>query len=204
MKVTSIAFNDKERMEAGMQIPLQITFRNMDPSNAIESKIREKVAKLEQFSEHVTSCRVIVEAPHKHRHQGRIYVVKIDMTLPGEEIIASRHPDQHQAYEDVYVAIRDAFDAARRQLEDYVRRRRKKVKTHEPEPHGQVKEIFPSADYGVIETSDGREIYFHRNSILGAEFDKLDIGTRVHFNEEMGEKGPQASTVHIEGKHHVV
>lgn len=187
-----------------MQIPLQITYRNFEQSDAVEANIREKVDKLERFAEHITSCRVIVEAPHKHHHKGNIYVVKIDMTLPGEEIVASRHPDQHHAHEDVYVAIRDAFDAVRRQLEDYVRRRRSKVKTHEIEPHGLIKQLFPQEDYGLIETSDNREVYFHRNSVINADFDKLEAGISVHFTEEMGEKGPQASTVHVEGKHHAV
>ncbi len=182
-----------------MQIPLQITFRGMGPSDAVEANIREKAEKLEGFAEHITSCRVIVEEPHKHHLKGRLFSVKIDITLPGEEIVASRHPDKHRAHEDVYVAIRDAFQAAHRQLEDYVRRRRAEVKTHEAPPHGAISELYPHEDYGLIETSDGREVYFHRNSVLNADFDKLEIGARVHFTEEMGEKGPQASSVHVEG-----
>lgn len=185
-----------------MQIPLQITFQNMEPSDAVEANVRKKADELERFAEHITRCRVIVEAPHKHQHKGNIYGVKIDITLPGDEIIVSRHPEQNHAHEDIYVAIRDAFNAARRQLEDYLRIRGNKVKAHEVEPHGRITQLFPQKDYGIIETPDGREIYFHRNSILGANFDKLEEGTSVRFSEEMGEEGPQASTVHIEGKHH--
>lgn len=111
-----------------MQVPLQITFRYMERSSAVEAKIRERCHRLEQFAEHVTSCRVTLEAPHKPRHNDGLYKVKIDITLPGEEQVASRHLDQHHAHEDIYVAIRDAFDAARRQLEDYVRRRRADIK----------------------------------------------------------------------------
>jgi cold shock CspA family protein len=85
-----------------------------------------------------------------------------------------------------------------------VRRRRGDVKYHESEPHGRITQLFPSEDYGLIQTADGREIYFHRNSVLNADFDKLEEGAQVHFSEEMGEKGPQASTVHVEGKHHTV
>ena len=77
-----------------MQIPLQITFRDMEPSDAVEAKLREKADNLERFAEHITSCRVIVEAPHKHHHKGNIYGVKIDITLPGDEIIVNRHPEQ--------------------------------------------------------------------------------------------------------------
>jgi len=191
-------------MEIAMQVPLQITFRHLDPSDAIEADIRDKAGKLEQFADDITSCRVVVEAPHKHQHKGRIYTVKIDIRLPGEEIIASHHSDQHHAHEDVYVAIRDAFNAAKRQLEDYVRERRGKVKQHLTLPHGKIKALFPMEDYGLIESSDGAEIYFHRNSVIDAEFDQLAVGMSVHFNEEQGDQGPQASTVHIEGKHHIV
>lgn len=186
-----------------MQIPLQITFRHMEPSEALEAKIREKAQKLEQFAEHIMSCRVTIDMEHKHHKQGKLFGVKIDITVPGTEIIADRHPDKHHAHEDVYVALRDAFDASRRQLEDYVRIQRGKVKVHETLPHGQIKELFPYEDYGLIETSDGREIYFHRNSVIDADFDNLSEGDSVHFSEEMGEEGPQASTVHVEGKHHV-
>lgn len=185
-----------------MQIPLQITFRNFDHSDAIEARIREKAQKLERFAEHITSCRVTIEAPHQHQHKGNLYLVGVDITLPGQEIVANRHPDEHQAHQDIYVAIRDAFNAAQRQLEDYVRKRRGEVKSHSIEPHGVIKELRPDADFGVIQTPDQREIYFHRNSVTNGEFETLQVGNRVHFNEEMGEEGPQASSVHVEGKHH--
>lgn len=187
-----------------MQIPLQITFRHLDPSDAIEADIRDKVQKLEQFAHDITGCKVTIEAPHKHHHKGRIYTVTVDITLPGGEIVASRHPDQHHAHEDAYVAIRDAFNAAKRQLEDYVRQRRGKVKLHESPPHGQIMRLVPDEDYGLIKASDGREIYFHRNSVIETDFDNLEVGMNVHFNEEQGEQGIQASSVHVEGKHHVI
>ena len=113
-----------------MQNSLQITYLDMDPSEAVSATIRDKAAKLEHFEDNITRCRVTVEAPHKHHHKGRLFSVKIDITVPGEEIIASRCPQKHHAHEDIYVAIRDAFKAARRQLEDYGRRRRGKVKQH--------------------------------------------------------------------------
>jgi len=187
-----------------MQIPLKITFKDIPQSDFVEGRIREKVAKLEKFAGDITSCRVTIEAPHQHHNKGNLYNIKVDVTLPGEEIVANRHPDQHHAHEDIYVAIRDAFNATQRQLEDYVRRRRGKVKTHDSEPHGKIISLVPYEDYGLIQTDDGREIYFHRNSVLEEDFDKLEIGTSVHFSEEMGDNGPQASTIHVEGKHHTV
>ncbi len=119
-----------------MKLPVQITFRNMSPSEALEANVREKAQKLERYYDGIMSCRVIVEAHHKHHHKGNLYHVRIDLTVPGQELVVSREPVEDHSHEDVYVAVRDAFDAARRQLEDYARRRRHQVKRHQtaPEP----------------------------------------------------------------------
>lgn len=187
-----------------MQIPLQITFRDMEPSDAVEAAIREKAAKLDHFYDHNMSCRVMVEAPHGHHHQGRLYQVRIDMTVPdGELLVTHEHHHKDHSHEDVYVAIRDAFNAMKRQLEDYARKRRGKVKTHETPAHGHVSSLSPGEDYGRITTPDERLVYFHRNSVLDGAFDKLKVGSEVRFVEEAGEKGPQASTVKLVGKHHI-
>lgn len=187
-----------------MQIPLQITFRDMPPSEAVEANVRERAQKLERFADNITSCRVVIEAPHKHQHKGQLFSIHIDITLPGHEIVVSRQPDNHHAHEDIYVAIRDAFDAARRQLENYNERYHGKVKQHLPEGHGKILQLDAERNFGIIQTQDGREIYFHRNSVTGANFDNLSPGTSVHFSESQGDQGPQASTVHVEGKHHTV
>jgi ribosomal subunit interface protein len=114
-----------------MQTPLQITFRDLESSAAVEANIREKAAKLEQYYDHIMSCRVVVEAPHAHQHQGRLYQVLIDLGVPEGELVVSReHHHKDHAHEDVYVAIRDSFDAMKRQLEDYARKRRGDVKRH--------------------------------------------------------------------------
>lgn len=187
-----------------MQVPLEIRFHNMDPSPAIEAAIRERAEKLEQFADDIVSCRVAVEAPHKRHRQGKLFTVKVDVRLPGGEAVASRDPAAHHAHEDVYVSLRDAFRAVQRQVQDYVRERRGKVKAHATPPHGRVSELHPERDFGRIETSDGRDIYFHRNSVVDAKFDDLSVGDEVRFAEEAGDEGPQASTVHVVGKHHVV
>ena len=121
-----------------MQVPLQIKFQHMEPSAAIEARIRERCHKLQRFAEHVTSCRVTIHAPHKHQKKAGLYRVIIDITLPGEEVVVSHHSDQHHAHENVYVAMRDAFDAAQYQLEDYARRRRAYMKMQDPQPHRQI------------------------------------------------------------------
>jgi len=187
-----------------MQLPLQVTYQDMDPSEALDQNVRQHAEKLEQFYDQIMSCRVVVEAGHKHHHQGNIYHVRIDLKVPGKELVVSRDPSQHQAHEDVYVAIRDAFVAMRRQLEDFARRQRGKEKTHEVPLHGHISELVPQENFGRIETSDGRDIYFHRNSLINQEFDQLEVGAEVRFAEEMGENGPQASSVSVAGKHHVV
>jgi ribosomal subunit interface protein len=187
-----------------MKQPLQITFRNMPPSDALETHIREKAAKLDEFYNEIMACHVVIEQPHSHHHQGRLFQVSIDLTLPEGELLANRSPHGHHAHEDAYVAIRDAFKSARRQLQDFVRKQRGKVKKHELPDHGKVSELNTSNDFGRIVTSNGRDIYFHRNSLVDGDFDALQVGSEVRFVEEPGEQGPQASSVHIIGKHHLV
>ena len=108
-----------------MQIPLQITVRDMEPSDALEARIRSKAQKLEEFFAHIVSCHVVVEMPHRHHQQGKQFNVRIDIGVPGNTIVLNRHQS-----EDVYVALRDAFDAAKRQLQEYSRVMRGDVKTH--------------------------------------------------------------------------
>ena len=187
-----------------MKLPLQITFRNMEGSDAMKSTIEERAGKLDQVCDRIMSCRVMVEAQHRHRHNGNLYHVRIDLTVPGNELVVSREAHEHHSHTDAYVAIRDAFDAARRQLENYARQRRQDVKTHVEPPHGRISQLFLDEGYGKIETPDKREIYFHRNSVLNGNFEKLEVGAEVSFSEEQGESGPQASTVKITGKHHYV
>jgi cold shock CspA family protein len=131
--------------------------------------------------------------------------VRIEIGVPGKDLIVSRHPKDKHAHEDIYVAIRDAFDAARRQLEDHVRKRAGKVKLHEVPLHGKVVRIFPYEGYGFIAASDGREIYFHKNSVLSEAFDSLEVGSEVRLSvaERESAEGPQASTVDPIGKHHI-
>jgi cold shock CspA family protein/ribosome-associated translation inhibitor RaiA len=173
----------------------------MEHSDAIEAVVRKKAAKLDAFANHIMRCRVVVgPAGKRHRH-GNQFMVRIDVTLPGGEIAATREPAQHAEYRDVAIALRDAFDSVRRELEDYVRCQRGAVKTVAKAPHARVSKLLPKEDYGFLETADGREIYFHRHSVLHNGFDRLKVGTQVAFVEEEGQKGPQASTVKPVGRH---
>lgn len=108
-----------------MQTPLQITFRDMPHSDAMEAHIREKAQKLESHYAHIVGCHVTIERPHKHKQQGKNFCVHIDVRVPGAELVANHHES-----EDAYIALRDAFDAARRQVEDHARKQRGEVKHH--------------------------------------------------------------------------
>jgi len=178
-----------------MQAPLQITVRDLPHSDALDARIRDKAAKLEEFNRNIISCHVTVEELRKHHHQGRHFQVSIDVHVRGREIVANRAHD-----EDVYVALRDAFDAVKRQLEEDIRLKRGDVKVHAVPQHGRVARLFPEEGYGFIATPDGRELYFSRGNVVHPTFDDLAVDTEVQFIEEMAEEGPQAKRVSV-GKH---
>ena len=167
--------------------------------------MRELAVHLEQFHDRITSCHVTVQAPHHHHHQGQLYDVRIQVRVPGRDIVVNREGSNNHAYEDVYVALRDAFDAAARRLEDQVRRRDHRTRAHEAPPRGRVTRIFPQDGYGFIETDDALEVYFHEHSVLDAGFAKLEVGdeVRLEIAEQESDKGPQATTVRPTGKRHV-
>ncbi|MDD2760955.1 MAG: HPF/RaiA family ribosome-associated protein [Methylomonas sp.] len=179
-----------------MQIPLQITFRGIPKSEAVETRIREKTEKLERFHSHIMSCRVAVEAEHQRHHQGNQYHIRIDITVPGKELVISREHHDNHAYEDIYVAIRDAFNAATRQLEEHARIRRGEVKSHNLQHAGTVIRLLPENNHGFLTSTDGREIYFHRNSVVGEGFDTLEVGDQIRYVEEDDDQGPQASIIY--------
>lgn len=182
-----------------MQIPLQITFRNVTVSETLESYIRQRVAKLDDICTTIISCRVVLEAPHKHKHKGHLYHVSIDLTIPRETIVVNREPGLHQAHEDMHVVVRDAFDAVQHQLREAVACQKSMVKTHESVPQGKIASLFVEEEYGRILGADGADLYFHRNSVRNRAFDELEVGMAVHYGEEAGEAGPQATWVRVIG-----
>ncbi len=192
--------SSKRKTDKPPEIPVLITFRDIDASPAVEARIRIEAQKLSRYHSRIVDVRVVVDVPHRNHHKGKIHHVAVDVSVPGGEIVANRDPQLNHAHEDIYVAVRDSFRAARRQLEDRTRRLRGDVKTHEVPPHGRVVRMFP--DHGFIGTADGEEVYFHRNAVANGEFDKLDVGAEVRIALSQGEKGPQASTVTAIGKHH--
>ncbi len=183
-----------------MKVPLELAFHNLDSSPAIEQRVRERVDRLERFFNDITSCRVSLEAPHKSQFNTQHYEVHIDISVPGHEIVVSSDPrPEVNDHSDVYVAIRDAFETAERRLKTYagkMRERRKAESRVEP-PRAVIARLFPDDGYGFLEAADGREIYFHENSLLNQDFDSLEIGLDVQYAEEKGDKGPQASSVRV-------
>lgn len=181
-----------------MEIPPEISFRDVEPSDQVRSRLDEEIAKLERYYDGIIGCRVMVEVPHKRHETGNLYHVRIDVTVPGQELVVSRDPPKKQKREEIETAIVDAFAAMRRQVEEYSRKQRREVKQHEPQPRAKVVKLFPTLDYGFLETLDGTEIYFHRNSLVDGDFDDLEVGDTVRFAGEEGVEGPQATTVHVD------
>ena len=176
-----------------MQVPLEISTRRIELSPDLEADLRRRATKMERLYDRITSCRIAVERESLHHNEGGPYRVRLDITVPGSELIADKEA------EDLNIAIRDAFQAAERQVEQFSQRRRGEVKTPVGPPEGRVVRIFPEQDFGFLESGDGREVYFHRNAVLEG-FEKLEVGNRVRFAEEQGIEGPQASTVSLIGK----
>jgi cold shock CspA family protein/ribosome-associated translation inhibitor RaiA len=185
-----------------MESPLQIVLRDVSPyEELLDTEIRRWAAKLDQRFPRVVSCRVAVEKAHSRHRQGNLYNATVSVKVPGKTIVVSREHPLHHSHEDIYVAVHHAFEEATRQLEQYARVKQRKVKGHDDLPHGVVSSLHPDG-YGFITTTEGREIYFHRNSVLDG-FGNLVPGQEVRFEEEEGEKGPQASTVKVVREDHV-
>jgi ribosomal subunit interface protein len=176
-----------------MKVPLEISTRKVTLTDETEELIREKAKKLDTFHDGIISCKVMVEVPHRSQRKGVSYNVRIDLTVPGSELVVKREPDK-----DLHVAIVNAFDTAERQLKSQARKQRGDVKRHEEKPLARVSKVFREDGYGFLMTPEGREVYFHENAILNAKFEDVEIGTEVTFVEQQGEEGPQASSVTVE------
>jgi cold shock CspA family protein/ribosome-associated translation inhibitor RaiA len=172
-----------------MQLPLQITCRDVELTPAEEASIRESAAKLESFWDRITSCRVVVTMPRRRGRTGQHYNVRIDVKVPGAELVIRR-----QAQERLLDAVQDAFRAAARRVQDQARKTRG-VPPRRGAPRGTVTRLLPWEGYGFITTADDREVYFDRNSVIDGGFDRIEEGMSVRFAEAVGTRGPQASTV---------
>lgn len=181
-----------------MDTPLQIVFDGMDSSDAVEAHVREKVAKLEQFYNHIIDGRVILKRDNRRHRKGPVYSMTIEMSVPGKKLVVSHDPgNYHRHDQHLMPLINDAFAAMSRQLEHFGQIQRGEVKAH-PEPlQGRVTNLFPEQEYGFVTLTDGREIYFHKNSVVRPDFDELEKETPVRIVVAYDESpiGPQATTV---------
>lgn len=185
-----------------MQFPPEIAFRGFEPDEWLKDTVHREIERLDDYFDRIVGCRVMVELPHQRREEGNPYHVRIELSVPGRNLVVSRSPKaREREHETQMSALDEAFGAIRRRLEDYARELRGDVKRKQEPAHGRVWQLYPAASpgerYGFIRTPDGSDIYFHENSLLGSDFDQVEVGAEVRFHEEQGNEGPQASTVRV-------
>ena len=184
-----------------METPVQVDFQGMKATEQVRDAINKHVSELEERFGRVTACRVAVRAPSARHRNGALYGINIRLMLPNSrEVNVDRTAPEDERHADFAFALNDAFKRARRRLQDEVRVMRGEIKVHAEPPLGTVTSLDAGGGFGFLEAVDGREVYFHQNSVLNDGFRKLAVGTRVSFVESIGDKGPQASTLKIVGK----
>jgi len=187
-----------------MQRPLEIAFRDLDPSDFIRNLVEERVERLERFHPHIIGCRVVVEAPYRSAEGHNPPIgISVEVDVPSRPRIVAKDTEAQRAMKgDHLAAINRAFEAIERQLEDLKDKQRGVVKRHENERQtGSVVRLFPDQEYGFIELGGGPELYFTRNAVIGGSFDQLKVGAMVQVTQAIAEgpMGPQASSVELLG-----
>jgi cold shock CspA family protein/ribosome-associated translation inhibitor RaiA len=182
-----------------MNLPLELTFRGVEKTESLETLIREKVGKLERVCGYINGCRIVVEKPQAHQERGNPFRVRIDVTVPpGHELVAERGPMDGNVQEQLTHVIRKTFEAMERQLKELVEKQRGEKKQHPRQMVvALIDRLVPEEDHGFLRTVDGREIYFHRHAVVSLDFDELEVGMGVNYDEEQGAEGPQASSVRV-------
>jgi len=188
-----------------MKTGVEITYRDVEKTDAIAALIQEKLAKLERLCSYISSCQIAIEKIHDRPSHGSPYRVRIDLTLPpSHELVADSNPSDVQQYVALDTVIRDAFSKMERQLKAQTRLQREaeksQINTHPQDTTALVTKIYRDLDYGFIKALDGEDIYFHRNSVIHGDFDRLEVGTGVRFVATEGEEGLRATTVQIVDK----
>ena len=185
--------------EQTVEFPLQITFRGIDHSAAVETAIRRRAERLARFSERIARLHVTVDMPHQHRHRGNHYAIHINITTPSGEVVVNRDPSLDDSHSDFQSVLRDTFDAAARHLESDAQRSQSTAQDRDHPPPGRVTRIFPDQGYGFLTTPEGEEVYFNKNSVRGASFAQLSIGSEVTFTiaPEDADQGARAASVQL-------
>ena len=191
-----------------LQVPLEIAFHNIESSEWAEQEIRARVADLERIYGRLISCRVRIDQRAKDLSGTIPPVVHIELGIPGRNDLVVSHEPEHllrkYRHPDLHKAINEAFRIAERQLLDLKEQRdgRTKASDHDAENQslGQIAEITPEQNFGFLLTKEGGLLYFHRNSLLSGDFDQLERGQDVYYNEDMGDTGPIATKVRVKSK----
>lgn len=183
-----------------MEGPVEIVFKNVTKTPQLEELLNRRIAKLEKMCSYMISCRIAIEKPQQYQDTGNPYQVRIDIKVPhAHEIVAKQLAGQGDMHFPIQSVIGSVFDAAERQLNGLTDRQHREIKAHpQQQVMGVVNQLFTEEDYGFIKALDsGEDLYFHRNSLVNANFNNLKVGTGVRFVSEQGEKGLQASSVEI-------
>lgn len=184
-----------------MDRPLEVAFHNLKPSRPVEAKLRRYSDRLEQRFGHLIGCRVSVEKLHNQHRTGNIFEVHIVLAVPGRDLVVSHPPQkakERYANPDIHVSIREAFDAAERQLEAFKGKMRSDTSTPSGSAlTGQVTLMEPGVDHGFIVNSTGSQLYFHRDSVTNGKFEGIREGDLVHYVEEDGDAGPVATKIRV-------
>ncbi len=183
-----------------MDVPLELSFENISSSETVERRVRERVAKLDRLYNHLVACRVAVRAPHNQHGKGNVPEVRIEMSVPGKDLVVSdapHHPKESFQKHDVYQVLDASFDVAERRLNDFKEQQRGEVKRHADDAFlvGVVAGLNTDSDHGFLTTATGNELLFRRNAVVNADLDDLEVGDGVHYVETVGDSGPQASRV---------
>ena len=188
-----------------MQAPIEIAFHNIEKADWAEDAIRDHVARLEQMFDRLTTCRVRVDQRANNSNNTIPPVVRIELSVPGHrDIVVAHEPDRLQRKfqaPDLHNAINEAFRIAERRLGQFKDQLRDRTAAGRHEAAngmlGQIVEITPAQDFGFLLTASGGLLYFHRNSVLIGDFDRLEVGDQIHYVEEMGDTGPIATKVRV-------
>ncbi|WP_158542703.1 HPF/RaiA family ribosome-associated protein [Lujinxingia litoralis] len=189
-----------------MRVPVEIAFKHVEVSASLEQLVRERVERLPRYFPRIIACRVAVEAASRNnQHEVTGYRVRVEVSVPGNELVATSSPRVGQTpsaiVQDPYQAVRDAFVAVERRLKTYAGKLRAERKPRATAPHAVITQLNAEEGFGFLRTIGGREIYFHQNAVVNNGFEHLNIGDEVRFREVEGEEGPQASTVEVVGRH---
>lgn len=188
----------------GSQLVPEIVFHGVDRTEWVENYIADRLRKLERFAQGITRCHVALKQEQGSHRKGNVYSVTVEVHIPPQhDLAATKQKEILDMPSQLPAVINTAFGAIERQVKKTAELRRHEQKVHmaDGQSHAVVEKLFVVEGYGFLRTVDeNRQIYFHRNSVLNDDFERLAVGTEVRFSEEEGEEGPQASSLHIVGK----